>query len=174
MQVCQTFIAENIPASLPLVSVPSLPAVQEEVAVRGRAEVLQELGGLPIRKYPPVVPALIQLLLRSDEQPHVPRGEVLLLHHVKEVLGLQVLLGVVLLLLQLLLGLNSAVEFWLELYLVVVEVVSLNQSLGERLYDKKKHIFYTHVLLFSVRFASVMKSNNIEHLSYHRIIDVAV
>ena len=131
MHVCQTFITENITANLPLVSVPSLPAVQQEVAVRRRAEILQELGGVAIGKYPAVVPALIQLLLRSDEQPHVPRGEVLLLHHVKEVLGLQVLLDVVLLLLQLLLRLYSAVESGLELYLVVVEVVSLNQSLGK-------------------------------------------
>ena len=103
MQVCQTFTAENIPASLPLVSVPSLPTIQEEVAVRRRAEILQELGRLAIGKYSSVVPALIKLLLRSDQLPHVPRSEVLLLYHVKEVLGLQVLLGVVLLLLQLLL-----------------------------------------------------------------------
>ena len=174
MHIFQTFIAENIPTSLPLVSVPSLPTVQEEVAVRGRAEVLQELGGLPIRKYPPVVPALIQLLLRSDEQPHVPRSEVVLLHDVKVVLGLQVLLSVVLLLFHLLLGLYSAVEFGLELYLIVVQVISLNQSLDTILDDKEQIYLNTHVLLFGVRFAGVMKSNNIEHLGYHRIIDMAV
>ena len=137
MHICQTFITENITAGLPLVSIPSLPTVQQTVAVGGRTEIFQELGGLPVRKYSPVVPALIQLFLRSDEQPHVPRGEVVLLHDVEVVLGLQVLLSVVLLLLHLLLGLYSAVEFGLELYLIVLQVVSLNQSLDTTLYDKK-------------------------------------
>ena len=142
MHICQTFITENSTAGLPLISIPSLPTVQEVVAVWRRTEIFQELGWLAIGKYSPVVSALIQLLLRSDEQPHVPRSEVLLLHDVKVVLGLQVLLGVVLLLLQLLLRLYSTIEFWLELYLIVFKVVSLNQSLDTTLYDKKTNIFY--------------------------------
>ena len=175
MHICQTFITENITAGLPLVSIPSLPTVQQTVAVGGRTEIFQELGGLSVRKYPPVVPALVQLLLRSDQQPHVPRSEVILLHHVDVVLGLQVLLAVVLLLFQLLLGLYPAVEFGLELYLVAVQVISLHQRLSTITLDDMKNIFsFTYVLLFRVRFTSVMKSNNIEHLSYHRIIDVAV
>ena len=174
MHICQTFITENITADLPLVSVPSLPTVQEAVAVWRRTEIFQELGRLPVRKYSPVVPALIQLFLSSDEQPHVPRSEVVLLHDVKVVLGLQVLLSVVLLLLHLLLGLYSAVEFGLELYLIVLKVISLNQSLDTILDDKEQIYLDTHVLLFGVRFAGVMKSNNIEHLGYHRIIDMAV
>ena len=120
MHICQTFITENITAGFPLVSKPSLPTVQEVVAVRRRTEIFQELGRLAIGKYSPVVPALSQLFLRSDEQPHVPRSQVLLLHHLKEVLGLQALLSVVLLLLHLLFGLNSTVQLGLELYLIAV------------------------------------------------------